>query len=441
MTNTRQHNKSGTYPLYHFTRLGFNPIKHSTLYWFVFALAVLNSNTTTANTCPTSTPFMQSAGQTPSTEDGAENWFQHEFASGARWQLCWRVHPVTGLGVSQVSYAAPGESMRQVLDKATLAQVLIKYDDESQDNAVLPIPGLGGDNAITANSLLCQSGNVLTSTTGQHICQSVRDKNSLTTTRRTASLRRHELTLSARSEVDTLLIDQRWHFSEDGQISPEIQLSGELSRFTRASEYGSPVGLSQVLATNASLLYTWRLDFNINGTAENDLIESIEFVPFETDVVRRTINRSEIETESLHNVNAEQFRGWLISDADVSAGNSGHTNIAYFLDPQTSGYRFVSRTKNWATFDLAVTKRKECEQYPSQNNLVTSNASDTCGNSLDDFVNGESLINEDSVIWFSLSRQLLPKKEDLPVLQPRRAHFVLTPFDWSAHSRFSEAPE
>ena len=137
--------------------------------------------------------------------------------------------------------------------------------------------------------------------------------------------------------------------------------------------------------------------------------------------------------ESFNRVHRTRFRGWLIRDAELSASASGKTRMGYYIDPQSSGFEFISRKNNWTLFDLAVTRAHQCEQLASGN---TSKNPD-CWDSLDQFVSGEPLDNHDSVVWFSLARQFIPKFEDYPVISTREARFKLIPFDWSASTPFT----
>jgi len=361
----------------------------------------------------------------------------HQFDSGAQWQLCWHIDSAAGLTVSEVHYGAPGEALTKVLESAALAQILFKYDEDIKSSALLTEPGLGETKHVASNQLTCPHGNVIQQGELTGICQSIRDLNNLTTTRRETTLRRREISLTARSQVNNFLIDQVWRFSEDGEISPEVQLGGELDRFTTLTQYGSSIGPDKPLAANATILYSWRLDFNLGDTPENDIVDIVEFVPHETSVVRRAIKQTPVTTESFHKVKREHFRGWLIKDADTAAGANNVNTIGYYLDPQSSGFDFISRRHNWAGFDVAVTKNKPCERLASDNLLFNTG----CGNNLDEYISSETLVGADPVVWFNLARQFLPKTEDFPKINSRDASFTLTPFDWSAYSPFSAPPE
>lgn len=361
----------------------------------------------------------------------------HQFDSGAKWDFCWHIDQRAGLTISDIHYGPPAEQSTKLMESASLAQIIFKYDEDVQANYILSDFGLGGKNHVAPDKNNCPTGAMQQDSTGAGVCTKVRDLNILTSVRRSAALRRHELSMHAFSIVGSQTYEQVWRFSEDGQITPAIRVSGELDRFTNRQQYGSVVTEDGPLAANASLLYTWRLDFNIGNTPNNDIVEQIEFVPHVSNVVRRSITTQALKVESFHNVHRTQFRGWLIRDADLSAGSSGSTRMGYYLDPQSSGFDFVSRRNNWAVFDLAVTREQPCELLASGNTTKHP----ACKDSLDQFVNGESMIDQNPVVWFSLARQLIPKSEDYPAITTRTASFKLIPFDWSASTPFTPLSE
>jgi len=397
--------------------------------FFFFALALFYASSAVSQSC---TDVVDGQGTSLSPSE-----LEHQFDSGARWQMCWHVDAQTGLTLSNIAYGAPQEPVRKVLQSASLAQILLKYDEDRSAKQVLSEVGLGLSQHRVADALSCLAGEIHSGENNSAICVKLRNKNSLTSLRRSESIRRHELSLHAFSTVGSQSFEQVWRFSEDGQIIPAVRMGGELDRFTHQTEYGSPVKDLRPLAANASLLYTWRLNFNIADTEKNDLVEQVEFVPHENNTVRRSIDTQLIGVESFHRVNRTRFRGWLVKDEDLSSGSTGATRIGYYLDPQSSGFDFVSRIMNWANYDLAVSRNRQCEQLASGNDRYNSN----CGNDLDDFVNGESLQGEDVTVWFSLARQFLPRAEDYPAISTAEAGFKLIPFDWSASTPFTALEE
>jgi len=357
----------------------------------------------------------------------------HQFDSGARWEFCWRIDERAGLTISNLHYGPPAETATKLMESASLAQILVKYDEDTNAEHILSGDGLGGKNHVLPDSNSCHTGDTQLDNNGSGVCAKLRDLNILTSVRRSAALRRHELSIHAFSSVGTHIYEQVWRFSEDGEVTPAVRVSGELSRFTNKQQYGTAVTDTGPLAANATLLFTWRLDFDIGGTPNDDIVEQLEFVPHVSNVVRRSITNRTLDIESFHKVHRTRFRGWLIRDTKISAGPNGTTRMGYYLDPQSSGFDYVSKRNNWALFDLAVTRRQACEQFASGN----SNETHHCDDSLDQFVNGESLTNQNPVVWFSIARQLLPKSEDFPAITTREASFKLIPFDWSSSTPFT----
>lgn len=389
----------------------------------LLALLLITPLPALAITCP----------DTSATTTAEPTAFSHRFDSGAQWDFCWHIDEQAGLTLTHLHYAPPAEPSVKLMESASLAQILFKYDEDLNASHILSSHGLGGANHIAPNANNCPSGSNQLNNNGFGLCQRVRDLNTLTSVRRSAALRRHELSLHALSNAGAQVFEQVWRFSEDGQITPTVRMGGELNRFTRDPQYGSNIAGTGPLAANASLLFTWRLDFNIGETPNNDIVEQIEFVPHVSNVVRRSLTTTVLNTESFHKVHRTQFRGWLIRDADLSAGTNNITRMGYYLDPQSSGFDYISRRDNWSLFDLSVTRANACEQLASKN---ISDQPD-CGTSLDQFVNGESLTNQNPVVWFSLARQFIPKSEDYPSIATREASFKLIPFDWSASTPFT----
>ena len=94
---------------------------------------------------------------------------------------------------------------------------------------------------------------------------------------------------------------------------------------------------------------------------------------------------------------------------------------------------------NWAQFDIAVTRYKECERHALFNKaIVYASQADSpdCGDNLDDFVDGETMQDAQPVIWYSQTRSFRPSQEDWPVISNIHLSFNLMPFDWTASSPF-----
>ena len=384
-------------------------------------------------------------GQAPELHRAEASPLQYQFASGARWELCWHIDKHSGLVLSRVFYGAPAEHLRQVLDAASLGQILLKYDEDINTSHLLSEHGLGGDQLLSPDQSQCQRGELISGVNGEQICHRIRQLNHMTKARNSESVRRHELSLHAWSRIGNHWFQQIWRLSEDGEIKPSVLFSGTIDRYTSDPRFGIRLSDSIGYASSATLLYNWRLDFNINGTPENDLVSEFEFLPVVTDVVKREINIRPLPVETMRTTHRENFRGWRISDAeqssDAGSGTGGSamatTRIGYYLDPQSAGFRNSSNEQQWPQFDFALTTRNPCEQLASANKQFNA----ACADSLDEYVNEQSLENTDIVVWFSVSQHFTPRLEDFPAITATETGFKLVPFDWSAQSPFSPASE
>jgi len=361
--------------------------------------------------------------------------FQFQFESGASWEMCWHIDEQAGLVLSRVYYGGPTERPRQVLDAASIGQILFKYDEDTDASHLLSQTGLGGSQFNSASVDDCINGELLAGVDGVQLCQRTRNVNHLTQARRTQALRRHEISLHARSVIGTHQFEQVWRFSEDGEITPTVLFSGSINRYTNDARYGVKIDSEDHYASSAVMLVNWRLDFNIDGTADNDRVDEIEFNPYETD--KRKISITPLDREAARKTNAVDFRGWRISDAEVSSGESSGTSattrVGYYLDPQSAGFRYVSNDTPWTMFDFYVTEQSDCERLSSFNNSVANG----CDASLTEFVNDAPLGNADIVTWFSVSRHFAPQLHDTPAISTREISFKLVPFDWSQRSPFA----
>jgi len=347
---------------------------------------------------------------TPTGKADSSTLYNYQFDSGARWSLCWHMEQTSGLTLTQVHYAAPNEPMRQVLQQASLGQILLKYDEQTSYRHLLSDTGLGGTNVLDPSGNFCSDGELLNSSVeaDETICVKQRDLNLMIQLRQETPIRRHQVSLHSWSSIDNFIYQTLWQLSEDGEILPVIEVSGQLARFTDDSRFGSPVGNNR-LASNATFLFNWRMHFNIDGDESRDIVEEIQF-PFNvTNIVRRPFTSRVIETETFRDVDREQFRGWLISDSVASSAvdNTLDTRIGYFLDPQPSGFSYISRRHNWALFDLALTRSRSCEQLASIN-VQNPNNEPACAGNLDFYTDGESLDGAQIVAWYSLARHLTP---------------------------------
>ncbi len=73
-----------------------------------------------------------------------------------------------------------------------------------------------------------------------------------------------------------------------------------------------------------------------------------------------------------------------------------------------------------------VTVNKPCERFASHNPEVQ------CAADVSKFVNGESLVGQDIVVWYGITFHHLPRDEDEGMMDAHWDGFQLTPRDWTA---------
>ena len=379
------------------------------LFLFLFALA---THATTAHAC----------------EQGEA--IQHSFSSGASWNLCALVDDEHGLELQELTYRAPGDSSRLVLKQLHLAQALLHYHDDIEPVALIGTRGFNQQSHQTVDETTCDGQSYAPSNAQAQICGVQRDTGLMAKYSNRSGLQGQSWKVYSVAIYDNLTFNIGFTFTEDGRIVPSVALSGRATRTADNPAHGNTVidKLSQetIQSVQASLLYTWRMAFALNGDASNDSVEEFNFKLQPELGNRRPMQVQALQTETLRTVERDDFRGWRIRDENGSG---------YYLDPQTSGFNFISNQYNWTQFDFALSAYKSCEQHSYLPSTRPDPISD-CGTHIDDYVNGDSMENQQPVIWFSLSRLFRPSAEDFPIISTLTASFELIPFDWTPTSPF-----
>jgi len=358
--------------------------------------------------------------------------FQHTFASGANWTFCALLDEHHALELQQLHYKAPGDVSRKVLQHLHLGQVLLHYHNQQTADALVSDNKLGGRALLTLNEQICAGALHKNSEAQPQLCSFVRNTGLLAKYNMRPGLQGQQYQLFSVSEYQGLTLQIQIGLSEDGRIVPSVTLSGRATATTDDTRFGNavpnPATNQSMLSAQASLLYTWRMAFSMNDDAPNDSVEEFNFKLEPSLGNRRPMQISNITTESLRKKERNLFRGWRIKDVDGSG---------YYLDPQNSGYGYSDWNNNWAQFDLAITAYNKCERHSRIG--IHDDALDNdyeCKGSLDDFVDGERLLNRNPVLWYSLTRVLRPTAEDYPVISSMQVDFELIPFDWTPTSPF-----
>ncbi|WP_028488698.1 hypothetical protein [Thiothrix lacustris] len=350
------------------------------------------------------------------------------FASGASWNLCWTARQAEGIVLSQVTYKAPNNAARRVLGEAALSQLETALDDGSVTPLFLTTEaGFGGNNLQTLTTQDCAGGTLHADSGRNVLCATTRSHgySYKYTTQRQGQL----LELASHSQIGSRNYSVRWRFYENGAIEPSVGLSGELPIVdASAAQYGWPAMASGKIATGFTDHALWRLDFDLDTSNANDVVEEITSTP-STDRLKKTKAVTTLSTETGRSFDPETKRFWRIRDGILSNGSVGQ--LSYELVPNHYDQsRANSSNAGWLAQDVFFTRYNACEKY------ATNNPTSNCGGNTSQFTNGENINQQDVVVWYKQSYHHLPRSEDSNRISTVWSSFQLLPRDWHSTNPF-----
>lgn len=353
-----------------------------------------------------------------------------EFTSGVAWSMCLDLDEEEGLSVHQLKHRSLGLE-RRVLGKASLSQLEIVFDDNTQPpNFVVTRDGLGGDKLLKLHPKDCVGGKLYPETGGQRnlICARTQDDGLLYRYGYQAQRQGAFFEVFSISQATALqTYTQRWRFYETGVIEPAIGFSGKIPRFAPAHlGFGRAITDADEWALGFSAYLGWRLDFDLGKEANNDVAEEINSHPSPSRR-HKSLSTAILSYETARNLNPELKTSWRIKDGDERNGFG--QAISYELVP-SQYYQTNSevRGRPWLKHDVYFTRYRECEQHASDNPANTGCARNVLQASQDQ----EALEKTDLVLWYKQNYHYLPRSEDSDYLSTDWVSFQLMPRDWTA---------
>ena len=345
-------------------------------------------------------------------------------ASGARWDMCWTHNNNHGIRYHHIYYTPKNGTRRMVLMDAAVAQIHVPYDDNGARYHDVSDYGLGGGYLRDLSTAECPGGTLRKYGTKDAVCTQVQTKGAAYRSG-TNVAQANVLKVFSVSKVGAYVYIPQWLFYDDGRIEPSMLATGALQRYTSSASNGwllsqGRIGLSHMHN------YFWRLDFDLNGTATNDVAKEINY---SASAGKRTRSMTTLTSEVARSVSPSTQRSWLISDA--SQRNAKNHLMGYEIRLSEAGHREVGPANEAYTHnDFYVTRANDCEQIASHNSRINSG----CSDSLDQFVNGQSLSGRDLVAWVGISFYHMPRSEDYPKMDVHSNRFEIIPRDWHAQS-------
>jgi primary-amine oxidase len=348
---------------------------------------------------------------------------------GARWELCWENDAKKGLVLRQITLTPtpkPGAPRTLILQEASLAQVLVAYDNNSGNQHHVSDTGLPLTPLTAAD---CPGGTLL----GGVVCQMVVPRGYAW--RGSGQLQGKSLIIfgvSAAAGGGTYI--HQWVFSDDGSIHAMLGVSGQLDPSrdsTIPTNTGWPISAPTPTryATNRFHTAYWRLDFALDGQ-NNDLFQQLEYKADSSNsyMINQTITN--ITSESQFNISPGTQRFWVVKDTATSTLNgAAGQKISFQIVPQHTSLQRGSDA--FTKGDVYVTQNKACEQFASGNPIPSPNPLG-CGVGLPQFVNGEAI--SDLVVWVGSTWHQVPRAEDESAIQTHWQGFFLAPRDLTATS-------
>jgi len=345
-----------------------------------------------------------------------ESRITHDFDNGARWDLCWESRIRENLVLSDIHYTAPGKEAFRVMGSARLSQLHVAYDDSDVTYNDVTQYGLGGSYLLTLTQADCPNGQLLNIQTRPALClwQSDADKGYRTAN---SAKRAASINLFSVSQVGAYAYVISWTFFDDGSFEPGVGATGALQR--SSENVSLPFG--RVLEGDPDTLwlshthnYYWRLDFDLGDSATTDRVQELRYTIDAQG--RRELTTEVFATEQARRIDPDTQQLWQVIDAETRKG--------YQLEPTRSGHRYERKEiEPYSDFDFFVTAGNNCERFASQNARFNPD----CLNHVLQFVDGQSIENEDIVLWNKISFHHTPRNEDQRHMHTHWDGFMIEP--------------
>lgn len=237
-------------------------------------------------------------------------------------------------------------------------------------------------------------------------------------------------------------------FYSNGAIETKVHATGYITSsffFAGGMEYGNRVG-EYTLGTIHTHFINYKVDLDVGGTKNSLVGHDMTFetvkIPWNS---KMTIQRPKITKVVLDNENQTAFplhaaMPRYLQFASSQKNKWGHERsyriqIVSFAGDYLPEASSVGNAMNWARYKLAVTKRKDEE--PQSGSPYNQNDPWTPTVRFSDFIDNESIKDEDLVAWITTGFLHIPHAEDIPntVTAGNGVGFYLRPYNY-----FNEDP-
>lgn len=349
---------------------------------------------------------------------GPDSRITEQFDNGAVWDLCWESTVRENLVLSDVYYTPPNGTALRVLSSARLSQLHVAYDDSDVTYNDVTQYGLGGGFLSTLAEQDCPQGELLNILNRPALCIWRGDAQSGHHSANQAA-KTQSLHLFSVSQVGAYAYITNWTFHANGAIEPSVGATGALQRSSddTSEPYGRELaGDQDTLWLSHTHNYYWRLDFDIGESATDDVFSQTRYELTAAGTRAQRVDR--FATEQALKINPEEQANWTIH------ANARADSPAFTIEPIRSGHQFERQeVEAYSDFDFFITVANDCERFASQNARFNPD----CLNDVLQFVDGQSIIEEDLVVWNRVSFHHVPRNEDQRHMHTHWDGFLIRP--------------
>jgi primary-amine oxidase len=258
-----------------------------------------------------------------------------------------------------------------------------------------------------------------------------------------ASRRARQLVLGWIATVGNYEYGFNWVFDQDGSLETEVILTGYME--TKAIEltktgdhdagalYGHLIA-PQIIAVNHQHFFNFRLDTDIDGAKPNTVAElnteTVGAGPQNPEhnafMMKETLLPTELQAR--RNVDLASNRSWKVFNPNVK--NSLGDPVGYLLVPEDNSVPYAApdswfrKRASFVNYHLWVTPYDGNQIFAAGQYVTQSKGDDGLANWT---AQDRSIEGQDVVLWYTLAVTHLPRPEEWPVMDVRRAGFKLVP--------------
>ncbi|MFZ1388008.1 MAG: hypothetical protein WBP46_07100 [Thiolinea sp.] len=343
-----------------------------------------------------------------------------------RWDMCWEHRGLSGISLHHVFYKPPKGLRLMVLYRAELAQVHVPYDDNGIRYHDITDYGFGRSSLLALAKEDCPTGQLLNYHDKSAICQTTQNRGEAYRLG-SETKQGHALNLFSVSQIGSYSYIPRWSFADDGSMEFSVGATGALQRILADDQVQRPgwnIGYDKVGISHLHNFF-WRLDFDLGGQRNKDYVEQVDFATQDAKLTRQSLI---FNKETASSVDPELARTWIVASTVLK--NNKKQAMGYEIQLNQAGQRDEGpEIEPFTKHDLYITKEKSCELYASHN-LSTLEEGESCADNLAEFADGESIENEDIVVWPTVSFYHMPRAEDMPNMDAHWSSIRLVPLNW-----------